>query len=277
MTVDIKTVGLIAGNGRFPLLFAQQARARGYRVVTCGIEKEAEPMLAQVSDQFEWVKIGELKKLVKVFRAAGVHEAVMAGKVEKVRLLQENFRPDLDMIGMLMKLKDHKDDSLLGGIADYLHHHGIDLMESTWLMDDFLPGPGPLGKRKCSKEDLENINFGFKIAKHIAAEDIGQTVVVKNKTVVAVESVEGTDQAILRGGNLAGGDIVVVKVAKPRQDMRFDVPAVGLTTLESLITAKAKVFAFEPGKTLFLDRELFIERANKAGIAIYGVDSSYSA
>ena len=268
----MKTVGLIAGKGRFPILFAQQARARGYRVVTCGIEKEAEPLMAQISDQFEWVKIGELKKLVKIFRAAGVHEVVMAGKVEKVRLLQENVRPDLDMLGVLMKLKDHKDDSLLGGIAAYLHHQGIDLMDSTWLMDDFLPGPGPIGKRKCSKEDFENVNFGFKIAKHIAAEDIGQTVVIKNKTVVAVESVEGTDQAILRGGHLGGGEVVVVKVAKPRQDMRFDVPAVGLTTLESLIEAKARVFAFESGKTLFLDLELFLERANKAGIALYGVD-----
>ena len=139
-------------------------------------------------------------------------------------------------------------------------------------MDDFLPGPGPIGKRKCSKEDFENVNFGFKIAKHIAAEDIGQTVVIKNKTVVAVESVEGTDQAILRGGHLGGGEVVVVKVAKPKQDMRFDVPAVGLTTLESLIEAKARVFAFESGKTLFLDLELFLERANKAGIALYGVD-----
>lgn len=264
---------MIAGKGRFPLLFAQQARARGYRVVTCGIEKEADPILVQVSDAFEWVKIGELKKLVKTFRAAGVHEAVMAGKVEKVRLLQENVRPDLDMIGVLMKLKDHKDDSLLGGIADYLHHNGIDLMDSTWLMDDFLPGSGPLGKKKCSKEDFENVNFGFKIAKHIAAEDIGQTVVVKNKTAVAVESVEGTDQAILRGGHLGGGDVVVVKVAKPKQDMRFDVPAVGLTTLESLISAKARVFAFEAKKTLFLDFDLFMERANKAGIALYGVDA----
>lgn len=269
----MKTVGLIAGNGRFPLLFAQQARARGYRVVTCGIEREADPLLAKTTDVFEWVKIGQLKKMVKFFRAEGVHEAVMAGKVEKVRLLQENVRPDLDMIGVLVKLKDHKDDSLLGGIADYLHHQGIDLMDSTWLMDDYLPGSGPLGKKKCSKEDLENIDFGFKIAKHIASEDIGQTVVVKNRTVVAVESVEGTDKAIQRGGFLGGGDVVVVKVAKPKQDMRFDVPAVGLTTLESLIEAKARVFAFEAQKTLFLDFDLFLERANKAGIALYGVDA----
>ena len=153
--IVMKTVGLIAGKGRFPILFAQQARARGYRVVTCGIEKEAEPLMAQISDQFEWVKIGELKKLVKIFRAAGVHEVVMAGKVEKVRLLQENVRPDLDMLGVLMKLKDHKDDSLLGGIAAYLHHQGIDLMDSTWLMDDFYPAQDPLESenvlRKISK------------------------------------------------------------------------------------------------------------------------------
>ena len=122
--------------------------------------------------EFEWVKIGQLKKMVKFFLAHGVHEAVMAGKIEKVRLLQENVRLDLAMIGVLLKLRDHKDDSLLGGIADYLHGQGIDLMESTWLMEDCLPGPGPLGNKKCSKEDLENIHFGFKIAKHIAAEDI---------------------------------------------------------------------------------------------------------
>lgn len=270
----MKTVGLIAGNGRFPLLFAQQARARGYRVITCGIEQEAEPLLAKLSDEFEWVKIGALKKMVKFFLAHGVHEAVMAGKVEKVRLLQENVRPDLAMIGVLMKLKDHKDDSLLGGIADYLHHQGIDLMDSTLLMEDYLPGAGSLGNKECSKEDLENIHFGFKIAKHVAAEDIGQTVIVKNKTVVAVESVEGTDRAILRAGELAGAGVIVVKVAKPKQDMRFDVPAVGIKTLESLIAVKAKAFAFEAGKTLFLDVDLFLERANKAGIAIYGIDSS---
>ncbi len=267
----MKILGMIAGNGRFPILAAKEARDEGYRVVVCAIEKEAEPSLEKMADAFTWVKVGELKKLVKFFRSHGVHEAIMAGKVEKVRLFQENVRPDLEMVKVIMKTRDFKDDSLLSGIADYLHSQGIDLMDSTFLMKHALPGPGVLGKRKPAKEVLEDLEFGFRMAKKIAGEDIGQTVVVKKKSVLAVEAIEGTDQTIRRGGVLGDGKVTVVKVAKPAQDMRFDVPAAGLKTIRSLVEAKAAAFGFEAGKTIFLDREEFVRQADEAGIAVVGL------
>ncbi len=267
----MKTIGIIAGNGRFPILAAKEARREGYRVVLCGIEKEADPSLEKLADVFCSVKIGELKKLVKFFRAEGVHEAIMAGKVEKVRLFQENVRPDFEMVKVLMKTRDFKDDSLLGGVARYLHNEGIDLLDSTFLMKQSLPPRGVLGAKKPSKQAMQDILFGFETAKAVAGLDIGQTVVVKNKAVIAVEAIEGTDRTIRRAASLGGEKIVVVKVAKPQQDMRFDVPAVGLGTLKELIDAAAAAFAFEAGKTLFMDQEEFVKRANAKGIALVGI------
>lgn len=254
------------------MLVLKEARAQGYRVVVCGIEKEAEPALEKMADAFKWTKVGELKKLVQFFKSEGVHEAIMAGKIEKVRLFQENVRPDFEMVKVIMKTRDFKDDSLLGGIANYLHHEGIDLLDSTTLMKYALPGPGVLGKKKPSKEIIEDIRFGFKMAKSIAGLDIGQTVVVKKKAVLAVEAIEGTDHAIRRGAYLGNNKVTVVKVAKPNQDMRFDVPAVGLNTLKELIEAKAEAFAFEAGKTLFIDQDEFVAKANAKGIVLFGVE-----
>lgn len=267
----MKTMGIIAGNGRFPILVAEEARRMGYRVVTCGIEQEAEPALEKLSDAFSWVKVGELKRLSKFFKVESVHEAIMAGKIEKVRFFKENVRLDFDMMKVLMKLKNHKDDSLLGGIADYLFEKEIKLLDSTCLLKQYMPGPGVLGKRKPSKAVLEDIEFGFEMAKKISGADIGQAVVVKKKAVLAVEAIEGTDETIRRGGSLGCGGIVVVKVAKPNQDMRFDVPAVGLKTLEGLMATKATAFAFEAHKTLFIGMDILVEKANRAGIALYGV------
>ena len=267
----MKTMGIIAGNGRFPILVAEEARKAGYRVVTCGIEQEAEPALEKLSDAFRWVKVGELGKLSRFLKDEQVHEAVMAGKIEKVRFFRENVRLDFDMMKVLMKLKDYKDDSLLSGIARYLFDKGITLQDSTCLLKQYMPGPGPLGKLKPSRKALENIRFGFAVAKQIAGADIGQTVVVKKKVVLAIEAIEGTDEAILRGSVLGRGGIIVVKVEKPDQDARFDVPAVGLTTLEGLMAAKAEAFAFEAYKTLFIGMDIFVEKANRAGISLYGV------
>ena len=266
-------MGIIAGNGRFPLIVAEEAKRAGYRVVACAIEQEAEPALEKFSDAFCWVKVGELKKLSRFLREEGAHEAIMAGKIEKVRFFKENVRLDLDMMKVLIKLKDHKDDSLLGGIADYLFGQGIKLMDSTCLLKHFMPGPGVLGKKKPSRAVQENIAFGFEMAKKIAGADIGQTVVVKKKAVLAVEAIEGTDETILRGGALGRGKIIVVKVAKPHQDMRFDVPAVGLKTLEGLVAMQAEAFAFEAYKTLFIGMNLFVEKANRAGIVLYGMEN----
>lgn len=267
----MKTIGIIAGNGRFPLLALKEARREGYRIAVCAIEKEADAGLSKMADSCQWVKVGELKKMVKFFRAEGVHEAIMAGKIEKVRLFQENVKPDLEMLKVVMKTRDFKDDSLLSGIANYLHSEGIDLMDSTIFMRDALPKGGVLGKRKPSKENWEDLKFGYRMAKGIAALDIGQTVIVKKKAVLAVEAIEGTDAAIHRAAALGDGKITVVKVAKPNQDMRFDVPAVGLRTLKSLVDARAEAFGFEAGKTIFLDREEVLEKADKAGIAMVGL------
>jgi hypothetical protein len=267
----MKTIGIIAGNGRFPILTAREAREQGYRLVIAGIISEAEPALEKMADAFSWVKVGELKKLVRFFRSEGVHEAIMAGKVEKVRLFQENVKPDFEMVKVLMKTRDFKDDSLLGGIAGYLHEQGVDLLDSTLFLKNSLPGAGVLGKKKPSKDVMEDIYFGFRMAKAIAGLDLGQTVVVKKKAVLAVEAIEGTDRTIRRGGELGAGKVVVVKVAKPRQDMRFDVPATGLHTLKELILVKAEAFAFEAGKTIFIDRDEFVEKANRKGIALVGV------
>ncbi len=264
---------MIAGNGRFPFLAAKEARNQGYRLVVCAIFKEADSGLEKLADAFSWVKIGELKKLVKYFRSEGVHEAIMAGKVEKVRLFQENVHPDLEMVKVLMKTRDFKDDSLLSGIANYLHDQGIDILDSTVFLKDALPGAGVLGRKTPSKQVMEDIQFGFSLAKAVAGLDVGQTVVVKKRAVLAVEAIEGTDMAIRRGGELGGGKVVVVKVAKPNQDMRFDVPAVGLKTLKELIAVESQAFGFEAGKTIFMDQNEFIERANQKGIALVGIES----
>ena len=270
----MKTIGVIAGNGRFPLLAVEEAKKQGYRAVVAAIQKEAEPQVEKYADACRWLKIGELKKLASFFKGEEVHEALMAGKVEKVRLFQENVHPDLGMIKVLMKTRDFKDDSLLSGIANYLESEGIRLLDSTFFLKDALPGSGALGKKKPNSEMWENIRFGYEVAKKIAGMDLGQTVVVKKKAVLAVEAIEGTDQTIRRGGELGGGKVTVVKVAKPNQDMRFDVPAVGLRTVESLIAARAEVFAFEASKTLFFDKNDFIDRANHKGIAVVGVDGA---
>lgn len=266
----METIGIIAGNGRFPILTAEEIRSEGHRVVVCGIEKEADPLLESLAESFQWVKIGQLRKLRDFFLKENARQIIMAGKIEKVRLFQENVRPDLDMVKVVAKLRDFKDDSLLGGISDYLEGEGLRLLDSTTFFKKWMPGTGTLGRHKPSREIMEDVAFGFKMAKAVAGLDIGQTVVVKKKAVLAVEAIEGTDQAIRRAAELGREKIVVVKVAKPKQDMRFDVPAVGLTTLSELVKAKAEAFAFEAGKTLFLDQAEFIKKADQNKIALIG-------
>lgn len=266
-----RIIGLIAGKGRFPLLVASEAKRQGYNVVCCGIAREADPRIAKVVDAFQEVKLGQLKRLREFFKREGVSEALMAGKVEKVRVFRGDVWPDMDMAKVLLKVKDFRDDSLLGAIANYLSSHGIELQDSTRFLRNSFPGQGLLGKKKPSAEVQADIDFGWKIAKALAALDIGQTVVVKRKAVLALEAIEGTDETIKRGGSLGRGGITVVKVAKPNQDMRFDVPTVGLDTLNVLIETKASALAFEAGKTLFVDLEEFVTKADKAGIALFGV------
>lgn len=258
-----KTLGLISGSGLLPEIVLKEAKRAGYRTVVCAVQGETDPSISSYVDASLWIRLGQLGQLLKFFKRERVEEAIMAGKITKTNLFRGDVRPDLEMIKVLAKMRNHADDSLLGGIANYLNANGISLLDSTtFLSEEVLPKEGVLTRRKPSKKDWIDIEFGWRLAKEIGRLDIGQTVVIKNQAVLAVEAIEGTDEAILRGGALGTGDVTVVKVAKPNQDMRFDVPAVGLTTLEAMIKARAKVLAFEARKTIVLERSRFIEKAD---------------
>lgn len=269
-----KTLGLIAGHGILPALVLKEAKRLRKRVVVCAIQGETDSSVSFSGDRATQIRLGQLGRLLKFFKLEGVEEAIMAGKITKTNLFRGEVRPDLEMIKVLTKTKNHSDDSLLRGIADYLDSKGIKLLDSTaFLSEDTLPKKGVLTARRPSKEELRDIEFGWKLAKEMGRLDIGQTVVVKNQAVLAVEAIEGTDETILRGGALGSGRVSVVKVAKPKQDMRFDVPTVGLTTLESMIKAGARVLAFEAGKTIILERERFIEKANAHKMTVVAKES----
>lgn len=264
-----KTLGLITGSGILPALVLNEAKRAGYRVAVCAIQGETDPRVCSSADAVTWIRLGQLGRLAEFFKRERVEEVIMAGKILKTNLFRGDIRPDLEMIKVLAKTRNHSDDSLLGAIANYLNAKGIRLLDSTtFLSEEALPQKGVLTKRKPSGKELADIEFGWRLAKEIGRLDIGQTVVVKNQAVLAVEAIEGTDEAILRGGKLGSGSVTVVKVAKPNQDMRFDVPAIGLTTIEVMIKAGARALAFEAGKTILLDRERLVEKANEHKIAI---------
>lgn len=257
-----------------PELVLQEAKRRGRRIAVCAIQGETDFSLNSSVDASVWIHLGQLGRLLKFFKLQRVQEAIMAGKITKTNLFRGDVRPDLEMIKALTKAKNHSDDSLLGGIADYLDSKGIKLLDSTvFLSEDVLPRKGILTNRKPSKKELADIEFGWRLAKEMGRLDVGQTVVIKDQAILAVEAIEGTDEAILRGGALGAGGVTIVKVAKPNQDMRFDVPTIGLTTLESMIKAQANTLAFEAGKTIILERERFIEKANAHRIAVVAKES----
>lgn len=264
----MKTVGLIAGNGRFPLLVAQEMREEGYEVASCAIIGEADSQIEELSGRTLWVKLGELGKVIDFFGRQGVTEALLAGKVTKTSLFRGDIKPDFEMIKAVASVRDWKDDSLLGAVVRQLEKKGIRILESTVFLKKSVPGPGVLTRRKPTSQERDDIEFGWRLAKEMGRLDVGQTVVVKAKAVLAVEAIEGTDEAIRRAGALGGPGAVVVKVAKPGQDMRFDVPAVGLTTLRAMKEIKAGCLALEAGKTVILDRLQFVEEADAAGLAV---------
>ncbi|MBI4358391.1 MAG: UDP-2,3-diacylglucosamine diphosphatase LpxI [Candidatus Omnitrophica bacterium] len=266
-----ETLGIITGNGKLPELILKEVKKSGYRVVLCAIQGETDPTISSLADKTEWIRLGQLGRVIKFFEAEGVREAIMAGKITKTNLFRGDVRPDLEMIKAIGRVKNHSDDSLLGGIVDHLGSRGIQILDTTRLLSqETLPQKGVLTARKPSKREIEDIEFGWHLAKEMGRLDIGQTVVIKNKAVLAVEAVEGTDEAILRGGALGAGDVVVVKVSKPKQDMRFDVPTIGLGTLAAMIRARACALAFEAGKTIVLERRRFIEKANRHKITVLG-------
>lgn len=266
----MKKLGLIAGNGKFPLLFAEEAKRQGYRVVAVAHHGETEKAIDQAADDVTWLYVGQLGKIIRTFQRAGVTEAVMAGGIRKVKLFG-NFRPDFHGARFLAKLKSREDDALLRGVANELEADGIRILESTFCLSHIIPGAGVLTQRKPRREEWEDIALGVRIAKEIGRLGIGQTVVVKDQVVVAVEAVEGTDEAIKRGAALAKSGCVVVKVSKPQQDLRFDVPAVGVDTIDLLRQVGGVVLAVEAGKTILLQKENLLSRADSHGISVVGV------
>ena len=265
-----ENIGLIAGKGQFPLLFARAARDRGARIIAAAHRGETDPALAELVEEIHWIYVGQLGKIIRLFQAAGVRRAVMAGGISRGRLFG-NFRPDFRALAVVRRAGAGKDDRLLQAVAAELESEGITIAPSTLFLNDLLAPEGKMGKRSPNKEEMQDIDFGFQIAKEIGRLDIGQTVVVRRQVVVALEAVEGTDDCIRRAGFLAGPGTVVVKVSKPGQDLRFDVPAVGPDTIRVMAEAQAAVLAIEAGKTLTFDRDQMLSEANRNKIAVWGV------
>jgi DUF1009 family protein len=269
----VARIGLIAGNGRFPFLVLQGARSLGHDVTVVAVKEEAFPELEAAAREagadLTWVSLGHLGKCIKVLRAAGAHQAVMAGQVKHAKIFS-GIIPDLTLLSVLTKLKARNTDALISAVAEVLRTEGIELLDSTAFLGPLLAKSGTLGRRAPTAEEVEDITFGYRMADAVAALDIGQTLVVKDKAVVAVEAMEGTDAVIRRAGDIAGPGTRIVKVAKPKQDMRFDVPVVGVATIEAMKGAGTTAISIDAGKTLVMDGARFLEAADAAGIAVIG-------
>jgi UDP-2,3-diacylglucosamine hydrolase len=263
-------LGLIAGNGRFPIIFADNARKLGYHVSAVAHEGETDPELANHVDRIHWIKIGQLNKLINAFKDDQVHQAVMLGGIKKTHVFT-TVRPDFRTLALATRLALWKDDDILRELAKELEKEGITICESTFGLEGILAEEGLLTTRRPSEKEWEDIRYGWEVAHDIGRLDIGQCVVVKDRVVVAVEAVEGTDEAIKRGGQLAKDGAVVVKRCKPQQDLRFDLPAVGPRTIDIMASVDASVLAVEAGRTILLDRDLMLEKAKAARIAVVGL------
>lgn len=267
-------LGLIAGNGRFPFLALRAARRLGRRVTVVAIREETDPRIAEEVGEdsaadLHWVSLGQLGRCIRLLKDAGVTQAVMAGQVRHTKLFA-GVAPDLALLSVLRRIKARNTDALISAIADVLAEHGVELIDSTGLLQPLLAGSGPLTRRAPTGEEQADLEFGRRMADAVAALDVGQTIVVKDRAVVAVEAMEGTDEAIERAARLAGPGIRVVKVAKPNQDMRFDVPVIGMRTVQALRRARAAALSIDAGRTLVLDGDAVFEAADAAGVAVVG-------
>jgi DUF1009 family protein len=261
--------GLIAGNGQFPFLVVNGAKAAGAELAVVAIKEETDPAIERVADVVQWVGIGQLGKMIDFFKKHSVEKAMMAGQVKHVQIFSGAL-PDLRMIRMLWNLPKRNTDSLIGGVADEMGREGIELIDSTYFIKDHLSPHGVMTKRAPNETEAGNIEYGLHIASEIARLDLGQTIVVRAKACVAIEAMEGTDATILRAGELANGKLTVVKVAKPDQDMRFDVPVIGVPTIEYMLKAGATCLSVTAGKTLVFDREKTVALADKHKITVVG-------
>jgi DUF1009 family protein len=259
--------GLIAGNGKFPFLVLEGAKRAGATVAVAAIREETDPKIEKLADELIWVGVGQLGKMLRFFKKEGVEKVIMAGQVKHVQIFSSSI-PDLRMIKMLLRLPRKNTDALIGAVASELASEGIELIDSTHFLNDHLPEPGNLTRRAPDERENGDIEYGLEVASEIARLDLGQTIVVRDRACVAIEAMEGTDAVIRRAGELVRGRLTVVKIAKPDQDMRFDVPVVGIPTIESMVSAGATCLCLTAGKTLMFDREEMVRLANKHKIAI---------
>jgi hypothetical protein len=265
-----KKIGLIAGNGKFPLLFAREASLNGLDVVAIAIKKDTSFLIAPLVKKVYWLTLKDYARMFDIFKKEGIEKVIMAGQVNPRRLFYKDVG-DEALKALLDAIQDKRPDTVFTAVADMLARHNIELVDSTFLLKRFLPQKGTLTKTQPDNKILEDIRLGFDMAKRVAGLDIGQTLVVKNGSIVAVEAIEGTDAAIRRGGRVANGGVVVIKVSKPNQDMRFDIPVVGPRTIKTMRKVKARCLAIEAGKTLMIDRETCVKLADRWHIAIVAV------
>jgi DUF1009 family protein len=275
--------GLIAGNGRFPFMVVAGARRAGVSLSVAAIREETDPSIEAEVERLTWVGIGQLGKMIRFFKGEGVEKAIMAGQVKHVQIFSRAV-PDARMLKMLLKLPRRNTNSLIGAVAAELASEGIDLIDSTYFLQDYLPVAGNLTQRKPSAAEQADLEYGLEIAREMARLDLGQTIVVRGKACVAIEAMEGTDETIRRAGELlrgskqmqkrlrlSSGALTVLKLSKPDQDMRFDVPVIGVPTIETMIEAGATCLCISAGKTLMFDRNEMMTIANKNKIAIVAV------
>jgi DUF1009 family protein len=267
----MEKIGVIAGNRRFPLIFSEAAKKKGYFIVAIAIKRDTSPRLKKFVDKIYWLGLSEFSRMFELFKREGIKKVVMAGQISPGRLFSREVEKDQELKKILNSIKDKKADTLFGAIADKLKESGFELINSHTFIEEHLPRKGTLTNCVPDFSAWEDIYFGYDLAKALAHLDIGQTVAVKNKAIVAVEALEGTDNLIRRSGLLSRGGAAIIKVSKPGQDMRFDIPVVGLDTIKNLIKAKAKCLAIEADKTIFIDRLEAICLADKNRISIVAV------
>lgn len=268
---DMTKIGLIAGNRKFPIVFASEAKKNNYSVVAIAIKGETDSRLSNLVDKTYWLGLGEFSKVFELFQNEKITEVVMAGQISPYKLFKPQVRDNPEINALLNSLKDKRADTIFGAIANILEERGIRMLDSTFLLGALLPKKGVLTQRQPSPSNWSDINFGLNIAKGIANLDIGQTAAVKDKAVVAIEALEGTDNLIKRAGRIAHSGVIIIKVSKPRQDMRFDVPLVGLDTVRNLTRARAAGLAIEAEKTLFIEQETALKLADRKGLFIVAV------
>lgn len=264
-------IGLIAGNGQFPSLFARSACDKGYSVYAVGYRTETDPQLEAAVTAMEWIYLGQIKKIVRFFKKNGVTQAVMLGGIQKTRMFTD-VRPDIKAISIIARMRHTHDDQVLRAFADFLEQEGVKILASTFLLPDLLAPPGCWTRRPPSENEKKDIAVGWHLSKTIGSLDIGQCVVVGGGSVLAVEAIDGTDATLLRGGKLGQGTAVAIKTCKPDQDRRFDIPAVGLTTVKNMQAAGIRALAVEAGHTVSFDRQQMVDFADEHRLTLIGID-----